>query len=461
MALTMPVVPGLSAPELALAKRHTATLSARSSHNRLRDHLYEAKHRASLLGVAGAERYSRTATVIGWPAKSVDLMAARTVLGGVEQLSGDDLGIARVLQDNDFESEVVGAVTSHLLHGVSFIVSSRGGAGEPAGMLHVVDARSGTGTWNPRTRRLDDFLSIHQTDDQGTVTAFTLYLPGRTLTAQRTGDGWRVTASTDHDGVPVEALRYRPRPGQRPWGRSRITRPVVALTEAAMRVAMRLEGHADVYALPQVYLLGATPEDLKTPEGAAAWERRIGGIYGIPDNDQGANPRAGLHQLAAASPTPHLEQLRQYAQLFSGETSIPVSSLGVSDLSNPTSADSYIASREDLITEAEATATALSGPISRAVARSVAYAHGLRAAPEDWDIRAHWHSAAHASLASRADAGVKILSAMPWLVSTPLGPELAGLDQRQIARALQYQQRGEATSLIDRILAGGDGADAG
>lgn len=453
--MTVPTIAGLSASELAAVRTLNAELERRRSHNQLRDGLYEGKHAAQLLGLAGATRYQRTAAVIGWPAKTVDLMGNRIVLAGVDQVGGDDLGVSQVLRDNDFRAEIAGAITSHLLHGVAFLVSSRGGPGEPAGMLHVVDGNSGTGTWNPRTRRLDSFLSVHSQDDHATLTAFTLYLPGETVTAQKGKAGkWAVARDKKHSGVPVEVLRYRYRPGSRPFGRSRITRPVIGLTEAAMRVAMRMEGHADLYSIPQLMLLGASADDLTTADGKSAWVNKLGAVLGLSDNDEGAVPRAAVHQISASSPEPHLEQLRQYAQLLSGETSIPVSSLGVSDLSNPTSADSYIASREDLIGEAESAADSLSGPVARAVARTTAYAHGLSDVPAGWDLQTRWRNAAHVSLAARADAGAKQLGALPWLAETPLGPELAGLTEAQSTRALQYQQRAAAASLIDRLVEG-------
>src|SRR4029077_12156659 len=93
----------------------------------------------------------------------------------------------------------------------------------------------------------------------------------------------------------------------------------------------------------------------KNPDGTpkASWLVMLGRIKGIPDDEEASTPRADVKQFQAASPQPHIDHLKQLAQLFSGEASIPLTSLGVSDMSNPTSADSYIASREDLIAEAE------------------------------------------------------------------------------------------------------------
>ena len=120
----------------------------------------------------------------------------------------------------------------------------------------------------------------------------------------------------------------------------------MSLHDQALRTVIRMEGHADVYSFPEMWLLGADESIFKNADGSqkAAWQVMLGRIKAIPDDEGAENPRADVKQFSASSPQPHIDQLKQQAQLFSGETSIPLTSLGVSDMSNPTSADSYIAS---------------------------------------------------------------------------------------------------------------------
>ena len=159
-------------------------------------------------------------------------------------------------------------------------------------------------------------------------------------------------------------------------------------------------------------------------------------------------------QFPAASPQPHLDALKQQAQLFSGETSIPLTSLGVSDMSNPTSADSYIASREDLIAEAEGATDDWSPPLRRTMARALAIASGETQIPPEWrTIDTKWRSPLYLSRAAQADAGMKQLVAVPWLADTDVGLELLGLDEQQIARARADRRRAGVASLVDRLTA--------
>lgn len=451
-------VPGLTGAESATVGRLLGVLSDRSVGNARRDRLYEGREAVQLLGASIPAQYTRAAHIIGWPAKAVDALARRCVLVEmVDASEGDDLGLRQLARENELRSELAGAVTSMLLHGVAFLVSSRGdkSINEPAGLIHVVSAHDGTGDWNPRSRRLDSFLSVHaRNTPTKSPSAFTLYLPEETISASIEDGKWRVIRYKGTGEVPVEPLRYQQRPDRRPFGRSRITRPVAGLTRAAMRVAIRMEGHGDIYSVPQLLVLGATAEDLTKPGGGSAIGNALGALYGIPDDPQAApgTERAQVTQISSDTPTAHIQQLRQLAQLFSGETSIPVSSLGISDMANPSSADSYLASREDLITEADGVLDGITGAVERAVARSLAYRHGETTAPEEWDIMARWRPVAHLSHASQADAGVKMLGALPWLAETALGPELVGMSESQQRRAADLLTKAQAGDLIDRLL---------
>ncbi|MCW2752492.1 MAG: putative phage portal protein, partial [Aeromicrobium sp.] len=156
-------------------------------------------------------------------------------------------------------------------------------------------------------------------------------------------------------------------------------------------------------------------------------------------------------------PEPHIAQLKQQAQLFSGETSIPLTSLGVSDMSNPTSADSYIASREDLIAEAEGATDDWAPPLRRTLTKALAIANGLDKIPEEWKtIDAKWRSPMYLSRAAQADAGTKQLSAIPWLADTEVGLELLGLDDQQIRRALSDRRRAQGRSILETLSAAAD-----
>src|SRR5690606_27114039 len=91
----------------------------------------------------------------------------------------DSIGGSDVWEANHLGAETSSAVVSSLIHGPAFLINTRGDedAEEPASLIHVKDATAATGTWNPRTRRLDNLLSITGRDDEGNPNSLALYLP--------------------------------------------------------------------------------------------------------------------------------------------------------------------------------------------------------------------------------------------------------------------------------------------
>jgi hypothetical protein len=230
----------------------------------------------------------------------------------------------------------------------------------------------------------------------------------------------------------------------------------MSLHDQALRTVIRMEGHADVYSFPEMWLLGADESIFKNADGSqkAAWQVMLGRIKAIPDDEGAENPRADVKQFSASSPQPHIDQLKQQAQLFSGETSIPLTSLGVSDMSNPTSADSYIASREDLIAEAEGATDDWTPALRRSQRRHLAIANGLETVPASWgSIDAKWRSPIYLSRAAAADAGSKQVAAVPWLADTEVGLELLGLDPQQAKRAMAEKRRAAGRQLLANLTA--------
>lgn len=457
MSVDRLTIPGLTDDEQAIVDRLWTQLRDRTPRNLLRASYYDGKRAIRQVGSVIPPQYYRLGIVLGWSAKAVDTLARRCNLDGFVWPDGDldQLGVAEVIDGNFLDAEVSSATISSLIHGVSFLVTTRGdeAAGEPKALVHAKDAMNATGTWNVRTRRLDDLLSITDRDGEGNPTSLALYLWNLTVVCEKIDGAWSVDRQPHEWGMPAEALVYKPRVG-RPFGTARISRTVMSLHDQALRTVIRMEGHADVYSFPQMVLLGADESIFKNPDGTlkASWQVVLGRIFGVPDDEAATNPRADVKQFSAASPEPHIMQLKQQAMLFSGETSIPLTSLGVSDMSNPTSADSYIASREDLIAEAEGATDDWSPPLRRTIVRALAIQNDEAGIPESWrSIDAKWRSPVYVSRAAAADAGLKQIQAIPWLAESEVGLELLGLSDQQITRAMADRRRMSGSAALRAI----------
>ena len=454
-------VPGLSDDEQRTLNRLAEQLRAKEPGNMLRQRLYDNQQVARRIGDTIPAAYFNMGLVLGWTGKAVDGLGRRCNLERFVWADGDldALGSRQVWDDNDLRSEINSAKVSSLIHGPAFLVNTQGDDGEPESLVHVRDAISATGTWNPRRRRMDDLLSVLNRDDRGDIAEFALYLDGLTVTALKDGGKWKVDHQEHPWGVPVEVMVYKPRVG-RAMGSSRITRPLIGLQASAVRDLIRLEGHMDIYSYPDFWLLGALAKDVKGENGAnvAAMAAALGRIRGIPDlpaDDPNARDnnldRADVKQFPASTPTPNLATLNAKAKLFARESSLPDSALAITDFANPTSADSYDASQYELIAEADGAVEDWSPAVKRSHLRALAILNGETEIPREWlTIEPRWRDRRYVSPSAQADAGAKIVPLVREAQSE-VELEILGLDEQQIKRVMADKRRNGGSAALRAI----------
>ena len=451
-------LPGLSYDEELLLNHLLQQLHDRTPRNVMRASYYDGRRVAAKAstGVIPPQYYNLGLT-LGWSAKAVDALAQRTNLDRFIWPDGDlnSIGFTEVWEANYLRAESNAAFVAALIHGVAFLVNTQGDIGEPTSLIHVKDALTATGDFNPRTRRMDNLLSIHGWDESRTPNELTLYLDGETITAVRDSSGWQVDRVTHDYGVPVEALVYKPQV-RRPFGFSRISRPVMSIHDRAIRTLIRMEGHADIFSYPEMWMLGADEKIFRNADGSLkpSWQVMLGRIKGVPD-DPDADPalaRADIKQFQAHSPQPHIDLYQQCANDFSGQTSIPVTELGVQARTNTTTADGTDAADRALVRTAVDAMDNWTPSLNRSMLRALAIQNGLSAVPREWwTIDAKWRPPEWLTKSAQADAGMKLLAAVPWLAETEVGLELLGLDDQQIARAMSEKRRASVTQLLQRM----------
>jgi len=456
----MMTVPGLTESENDTLNRLAEKLVSKQDRNLLRASYYDGKRAAKMVGTVIPPQYSQIGLALGWAAKGVDGLARRCNLEQMIWTDGDldSLGMKELTDSNFLLSEISQAETDSLINGVSYLITTKGdeSAGEPKALVHTKDALNAFGEWNARTRKLDNLLSVTDREN-GKISGFVLYLNNLTISAEKSGGLWKVDHSEHSYGVPAEPLIYRPR-GSRRLGRSRISRPVMSFQDSALKSLVRIEAHMDVYTIPKLILLGGDDSIFKNADGTAkaSWQLALGRVFGIPDDEEAApgNERADVKQFDAQSPESHLAQLNALAKLMARETDLPDSDFALTDMANPTSADAYSASRENLIAEAEGAMNDWSVSIRRTVTRALAMQNGEVSIPDSWrSIDTKWRSPVYLSKAAAADAGSKQLGAVPWLAETEVGLELLGLDEQQIRRAMAEKRRAVGREVVLGTLA--------
>lgn len=432
--------------------------------NNLRASMYDMKNATRHLMSSNAPiEVKRRRYVLGWSALAVDKLNRRCNIDGFFDAAGNDLdalGMGELERDNRLRSELSQAGISSLIHGVSWLVTLQGdvAAGEPDVLILPRDASTATGMWDTRRRALRSFLSITSWDDRGEPTALTMYLYGMNVIAEKSEGRWSVERKEHDYGLPVDPMRYKPRLG-RPFGSSRINRTVMSLHEQAVGVMIRADVNGTAYSLPRYALLGATEAAFQNADGSPkpTWQAAWDAIWAIGDDEdlvaQGSNlARADIKQFHGQSPEPQNAHLRMLAQMFSGETGIPIGELGLIGDANPTSAEALSVSKDDLIAEAEQTTDGWDPDLSTSIVRALRMKNGGDV-PADLDPRAVWRNHMYVSRSMAADAGSKVLTDHPELRGTDVGMEISGLTATQITRARAQIRESRGRALLNRLPA--------
>lgn len=457
-----PTVRGLAGPEQDALAALWEQLRATEHRNLLRQLYYERKRFPRPQSPVIPSFYYRMKLTLGWSAKSVDLLDNRTKLLAFLWSDGDldSLGSTDAFLDNSMLQTFALGSKSSLVHGPAFTVVTTGGEGEPDAILSMKSALDCTGTWNARTRALDDGVSITQRDkDAGEPTEFALYLWNLTITCSKDGGGWSVVDRSEHYlGNPVDLLPYRPLLNS-PFGFSRITRAAMGHQDAAIRSMIRMEANGDSYALPDLWLFGPNEEDIKDDDGSvAAMRKQIGRLRAIPDDielaDDGNNlARAAIQQITSSSPEPHIALFKEHAKGFAGESNVPAIYLGYDDKANPTSSEALLIQDLPLIEEAEAATDSWTPGLASAWRKVLQAQNGLKQMPAEWrSIRPKFQNPAYTSRAAAADAGTKIAAAIPGFADTEVGLEMMGLTPDQIDRFKAEQRRGRGGSTLQQLM---------
>ena len=289
------------------------------------------------------------AQTLGWCAKAVDSLSDRLAF---REFKNDDFRLTEIFRENNPDILPDSAMKAALIGSCSFIYISQGEKGEPR--MEVVDGSNATGVADTATGMLKEGYAVLSRNDNGAPNLEAYFLPYRTEYYQ----GGKLVRVREHFApypllVPVI---YKP-DAVRPFGHSRITRSCMSLMQSAARTVFRSEVTAELFSWPQKWITGLSREgeneDWEDEEeegenkggGFDANRATMSTFLSFESDDQGNSPKLG--QFDQQSMGPHIEQLRMFAALFSGETGLTMDDLGfVTD--NPSSAEAIKASHENL-----------------------------------------------------------------------------------------------------------------
>lgn len=445
--------------ELDTIRTLVATWRAKQPRNLIRSTYFDGKMPLKPTGNIPPEAFRRIKAVLGWPEKAVKGLAERTVFDGFVSPGQvqDPFDLAPTLDANRFDLELPQSIVSAFKHSCSFITIARGDtqSAEPDVMVMARSAEWSAGLWDKRRRTVAAAIAITEVDSDANPKAMDVYLPGLVLLCKRRPSGsWTAERrSTTLAEVLVEPLTYDPQL-DRPFGRSRISRPVMRITDNALMTIVRTEISADFYAAPRMAALGVAEDAFKRGKWAAAIDR----WFALTRDEEGELPT--VQQFAQMTMQPLTDLYRSYASQFSAETGLPISSLGIVQ-DNPPSAEGLYAQKEDLIVTARAATRVLGASLRQVARKTVMVRDGLTETPDELRrIQANWLNPAFTSPVTAADALVKLAAVFPWLGETEVALEYAGFTHAEVTRLLADKRRTQGAATTAALIAAGRGQTA-
>lgn len=427
--------------------------------NLLRSTYYDGKMALKPTGNIPPEAFRRIRAVLGWPEKAVGGLAERTVFDGfvTPGQDQDPFELADLLDDNRFDLELPQAIVSAFKHSCSFITTARGDeqSGEPRVLVMARSAEWSSALWDKKRRVIRAALAVTSVDDQGRPSGMDVYLPEVVLTCVRRPSGaWVAQRRSNRLGeVLVEPLAYDPQL-DRPFGRSRISRAVMNITDHALTTIVRTEISSDFYAAPRMAALGVAEDAFSRGK----WQAAIDRWFAITRDEDGQIP--SVQQFPQMTMQPLMDQYRMYASQMAGETGLPISSLGIVQ-DNPPSAEALYAAEKDLIVKARSTTRVLGAALRQVARKAVMIRDDLTDAPPELRrIKANWLNPAFTSPVTAADALVKLSTVFPWLGDTEVALEYAGFTNAEVTRLLADKRRAQGRATLDALVGLGRAPEA-
>lgn len=425
--------------------------------NRLRDAYYYGHVKVKDLGVSVSPTLMRKIDPhVDWAAKCVDWWGDRVQFDGV---TADDARAGELLEqvfyENDAKNLMRKAVSVALRHSCSFLTVTED-ADTHDTVVSAYPATAASALWDEARKRIRAGLVVVESDKpRGSSTrypkAVNVFTEGALIELRRDGGGpWRAGYVRNGLGrVPMEPVVYHPTL-ERPFGRSRITRTVMALVDDAQREMANMTAAAAFAAAPQKYLLNTDKETARAL-AESPFAAYIGSLLVATQGRNGQSPQFG--QLAQLSMQPHMDYMRSLAAQFSGATGVPLSSLGVVT-DNPSSAEAIYAGKEDAVVDIQAFVDGCKRSLANVALMVLANEEGAtfkEVRDRHITVDVHFRKPDRPSVVSQSDAMVKQIGALPWLADSDIALREFGYDDEQVHQLRSDRRRSQAQGTFNAV----------
>lgn len=424
--------------------------------NREKDRYYEGKIKVSEvnLGIALPETFLKLEIGCEWGAKTVDVLANRSMLDGFVMQDGSTNELVNsIVQKNNLISEYKKACRDELKYGCTFATLS---ADKNGCKIRFHSPETAAAIWNGAEGRIDCGFAIIATDqDEQTKewipTIVNYYTENAIYVLKLFEGGWVSEKYPTKMNRPLmEALTWNST-SKKPFGRSRIKEPVRRLIQGYVRTIANATIGLEFATSPQKYLLGITDEQYDVIINQK-FKQYVGSIIAATTNpENGEKPSFG--QLPQGTITPHVEMIRILATQFSAATGLSVTDTGVVNDANPTSSDAILAQTQTLVGMAEELNRGNGNALKNIALMAIAITENrtLEEVSEEYDIVAHFKNPAMPNVSVTADAAIKIASARPEFAKTDVYLEMIGFDQADIRRIKAQESRSRGLNILEEL----------
>lgn len=417
------------------------------------------------LGLALPNGMSKLEIGCAWGAKTVDVLAARSMFDGFVGINGEDIEtLDQIVVDNDLIAEYAKACRDELKYGCTFATLS---ADDQIGCkIRFHSPQTAAALWDGEKGRISCGFAIidsipDESDIAWTPSLINYYTDDSVWVLSRNDNTeiWSAVRYPHKMGRPLmEALKWNAT-SNKPFGRSRIKEPVRRLIDGYVRTIANATIGLEFSTAPQKYLLGVTDEQYDTVINSQ-FRAYVGSIIASTTNPEtGEKPSFG--QLPQGSITPHVEMIRVLATQFSAATGLTVTDTGVVNDANPTSSEAILAQSQTLIGMAEQLNLGNGDSLRTIALMALSIVNNVRMSDlteDELDVVAHFKNPAMPSVAVTADAAIKIASAREGFANTDTFLEMIGFDKADIRRIKAQESKARGLAVVEDMSNGNNNA---
>lgn len=404
------------------------------------------------LGIALPNGLNRLEIGCAWGAKTVDVLAARSMFDGFVTSNGSDSDdMEAIIERNNLIAEYNKAVREELKYGCAFAALS--GTVNDA-QVRFYSPHCAAALWDAEKGRISCGFAfedgrVDESDFNWSPEHVNFYTETDVWQLDRIGGSWYAERTPHSFGEPLMVALVWDATSEKPFGQSRLKEPIRRLIQGYVRTMANATIGLEFATSPQKYLLGITDEQYDALVDQR-FKQYVGSIlYSTVNPESGEKPTYG--QLSQGNIEPHVQMLRMLATQFSAATGLSVTDTGVVNDANPTSSDAIIAQTQTLILMAEQLNRSNGDALRKIGNMALAIEYGMTPAelPEDaGGIVAHFKNPAMPSVASTTDAAIKIATARSGFASTDIFLEMIGFDQADIRRIKAQEQRSRGEQIL-------------